>query len=127
MIRVTPKNFAQALWNVLESNPQKIDEALDASFALINKYKLRGRLPHVFRYLRELERQAKNITSVVVTTAKPLKEEARAVIVSQLKKRFQDKSLDVAFQADPEIIGGAVIKKEGVMIDGSVVSQLKTL
>lgn len=63
------------------------------------------------------------ISEVTVTTAVPLKDNAREKLILKLKKMYGEKIILIE-KVDPDIIGGMMISCGGSMMDGSVKTKL---
>ena len=83
-------------------------------------------LPEVNRLFRALSYEAENILPVTATVARRLTPEERAHLAEALGHRT-GKSIDLAEEVDPELIGGVVLRLGDTIIDGSVAGQLRRL
>ncbi|MCS6860132.1 MAG: ATP synthase F1 subunit delta [Abditibacteriales bacterium] len=80
-------------------------------------------LPAIQRRYVELVNELRNLMPARVTTAIPLNEAERAMILQRLKELT---GRDILLQADvdPGVLGGLVIRVGGHLIDGSLASHL---
>ncbi len=89
----------------------------------------RGRLemlPEIAGAYRELLNAARGIATAEVTTAVPLGEADRAVLVERLA-RYTGKQVRVEARVDGGILGGVVARIGDTLIDGSVRGRLEAL
>ena len=85
-----------------------------------------GALPEIAAQFEQLKSQAENKVKVTVTTATEVDDALKAKIAERLRKKLgRDVELELAL--DPGLIGGAVIRAEDMVIDGSVRSRLEQL
>lgn len=69
---------------------------------------------------------SKNIMPLEVVTASSLDEKVKQDIEKSLKKKFS-KTVFVRYTVDKEIIGGAILKTSGQVLDNSYLGQLASL
>jgi F-type H+-transporting ATPase subunit delta len=75
----------------------------------------------------DLYREAHEIAHVVITTAAPMPDAEINAIIEIVKKRLGAKTLEIEQQVDPELIGGFVVKINGLVLDASVKRELNDL
>lgn len=63
---------------------------------------------------------------VVITTARPIKDDEQKTLEATLYPAFDDFA-DFEFKVDPKIIGGLVVEWEGQRADGSIRRQLENM
>jgi F-type H+-transporting ATPase subunit delta len=82
-----------------------------------------GLLPRVVNGLREMmARVGEGPVEVQVTTAVPLIDEERDILVAKLQRQFGN-NLDLHYVTDPAILGGMIVQAGDKLIDGSVASR----
>ena len=82
--------------------------------------------PFIEQELLFLLDKRQNFARVEITTALPLTITEQKQTEQVLCKYFE-KSLNLSFKEDKNLIGGIIIKKEDLCIDGSILGQLKNL
>ncbi len=94
--------------------------------SLLIDRKRAGLLPTIQRCYVELVNQLRHLMPARVTTAIPLSEAEREMILQRLKELM---GRDIILQADvdPRILGGLVIRVGGHLIDGSLTSHLEQM
>lgn len=75
---------------------------------------------------RQLVDQAQKVTEVCVTSAFEISLEAREKIEATLANRFKTK-VTATFAVDKSLIGGAIIRTDKIVIDGSIIGKLRSL
>lgn len=85
-----------------------------------------GALPEIAAQFDALKSQAENKVKVIVTTASPVDDALKAKIAEGLRKKL-GRDVEIELALDPALIGGAVIRAEDMVIDGSVRSRLQQL
>ena len=75
----------------------------------------------------DLYREAHEIAHVVITTAAPMPEAEINAIIEIVKRRLGAKTLEIQQQVDPDLIGGFVVKINGLVLDASVKRELNEL
>ncbi len=85
-------------------------------------------LPDIASSFISKYKEINEITTVKLTTAKPLSQENIQAIQSKLElSETTLKNIELDTQVDPEIIGGFIIEYEDRLYDASVQHQLETL
>ncbi len=92
----------------------------------LNTYRRLSLLPDIHAQFEALRREAEARVYVLVTSAHPMSEEERGALSDRLRKRF-DREVDLEVEVDASLIGGAVIRAQDQVIDGSVRGQLERL
>lgn len=83
-------------------------------------------LPMIAEVYRELRQQSAGILSATMTTAVPLTDNLRERAREALRKRT-GRSVELSFEVEPSLIGGAVTRVGSTLYDGSVRTQLVRL
>lgn len=100
-------------------------EARNLARLLLERGRL-GAVPQIAAIYEEALRAERGIAVAEVTTADPLSAAGEAMIRQRLQ-RLMGKQIELRLQVDPSIIGGIVARVGDLVIDGSVVSQLRKL
>lgn len=88
-----------------------------------------GRLPvlaEIAERFDKLKADVENSIDVVLTAAAPVDDAQQAKIVEALKKRF-DRDVNLLFKLDENLIGGARLQADDLVIDGSIRTGLDKL
>ena len=70
---------------------------------------------------------ARGVTRADVTVAQPLSDQHLATLEAALKEISGGKSINVAVNVDPSIIGGLIVKLGSRMLDGSLKTKLNSI
>ena len=82
--------------------------------------------PFIEQELALLLDKRQGLARVQITTALPLNAAEQKQMEQVLSKYFKT-SLNMSFKEDKNILGGLIVKKEDLCIDGSILGQLKNL
>jgi len=74
----------------------------------------------------QLKRKSQGILQAHVISAYPLDDQQTSQLSAALKARLQH-DIEIHAEQDPDLIGGALIRVGGLIIDGSVRGQLQRL
>ncbi len=85
-----------------------------------------GRLSSIAAQFRSDYYLTAGIAEVSVTSAVPLKEDARKKLTDKLAKMY-DRKIILREKTDPSILGGMIVKYNGSCMDGSVKSSLERM
>ncbi|TNH02290.1 F0F1 ATP synthase subunit delta [Testudinibacter sp. TR-2022] len=83
-------------------------------------------LPEVFKLFQELVDQYKSLANVEVISAEPLTQKQQQNILQAMEKRLARK-VKLNCSIDKNLIGGAIIRTDDLVIDGSSRGQLNRL
>ena len=85
-----------------------------------------GAVPEIASQFEALKADAEKKIHVTLVSAKPVDPSVAASLSQSLEKRF-GRSVDLTLEVDETLLGGAVIRAEDMVIDGSVRSRLQRL
>jgi F-type H+-transporting ATPase subunit delta len=83
-------------------------------------------LPEIARQFDKLKTEVENSIDVVLTAAAPVDDAQQAKITEALKKRF-GRDVKLHFKLDENLIGGARLQADDLVIDGSIRTGLEKL
>ncbi|MBW1902594.1 MAG: ATP synthase F1 subunit delta [Deltaproteobacteria bacterium] len=92
---------------------------------LLDKNRI-GLIKDITDHYSKLTDEISNITRAEVITARPLKEDAVDRLVQALKA-LTSKDVEIEVSEDASIMGGLIVKAGGLVLDGSVKTQLEGL
>ncbi len=84
-------------------------------------------LPEVIHSFIEQYKKEKKIQTVKLTTASPVSEELKKLIIEQVKKTSHFENIELEEVVNPSIIGGFVLQAGDQLIDASIAYDLKTI
>lgn len=106
----------------------KISETSNVFLHIILKKGRERYIPNIAAAFEEQYKKQNKITSVNITTAAALDEEAMDRLQKELLgSSVTDKSLDIEMNVDPSIIGGYILKIGDKLYNASVAHQLEKL
>ncbi len=82
--------------------------------------------PAIANLFAELKAQHEKIVDVNIISAVPLQENYQQKIAASLTKRLQ-RQIELTYEVDPSLLGGAIIRAGDLVIDGSVRGKLNRL
>ena len=85
-----------------------------------------GALPAISESFSQLRAEAENVVDVVLTAATPVDSDRQQKIADALKTRL-GRDINLRFQQDENLIGGARLTADDLVIDGSVRTGLSKL
>jgi len=92
---------------------------------LVDKRREMALVPIIKEYVK-MANDARNIAEAEVTVAKEISEGQKQALADKLQK-LTGKKIVLNIRVDEKILGGAIVRIGGKLIDGSIVRQLKTL
>lgn len=116
----------QAANLVLDILNDKSSAAVNNIVTLLANLRKLTLLPAIAQIFASYAARDSHIEKVTVVSASDLDTTTKEKLVQELTKRLQ-KQIDVEYQIDPSLIGGATIRTEQWVLDGSVQGQLKQL
>lgn len=103
--------------------------ALDKVTNLIRLLEENGRLPalaDISAAFDALKAETENRVEVILTAASPVDEAQQARIIESLQQRF-NRDVSLTVELDPDLLGGARLQADDLVIDGSVRAGLDKL
>ncbi len=104
----------------------KNPEAASLLLFLVREGKM-GTLTVLLPLLRDLRDGQFGVLSVHATTEKTLSPEQQEVLKETLKKAFDKKTVELTTQANPDLLGGVVIRVGDQLLDASLRTQLEKI
>jgi F-type H+-transporting ATPase subunit delta len=104
----------------------RFDEQARNLLATLGAYRRLGYLPEIAEQYARLRADAERTLEVTVTSAVELSAAQREQFASALTKRL-DRKVQLHCEVDPALLGGAVVRADDLVIDGSVRGSLTQL
>lgn len=127
-MRPTVSQYARSLEELsLQATPE---QAALISRNFWNFLKRRGetkKAREIIRQLERLEREKAGEIRVTVITAHEVMEDSRQLLYGKAKELFPGKNIELEYERDEKVIGGAQFRTDEMLYDATVVSQLKSL
>lgn len=105
---------------------ERFDQSFVNFLKTLSSYRRLALLPDIHVQFEALRREAEARIHVEVTSAHPMSDEETTHLTERLRARF-GREVDLAVVVDATLIGGAIIRAEDQVIDGSVRGQLERL
>ena len=83
-------------------------------------------LPEVAALFEQFKQAVESTVTVVVTSAYPLSDDETRVLSETMTSKL-DRSVTLTSETDPSLLGGAIIRADDLVIDGSVRGRLDKL
>ena len=83
-------------------------------------------LPEVATLFEQFKQAVESTVTVVVTSAYPLSDDETRVLSETMTSKL-DRSVTLTSETDPSLLGGAIIRADDLVIDGSVRGRLDKL
>jgi F-type H+-transporting ATPase subunit delta len=83
-------------------------------------------LPEVAALFEQFKHTVESTVTVVVTSAYPLSDDETRVLSATMTSKL-DRSVTLISETDPSLLGGAIIRADDLVIDGSVRGRLDKL
>ena len=83
-------------------------------------------LPEIAAQFDALKAQAENKVKVTLTSATPVDEQLAQQVTKALTQRF-GRAVELTLEVDASLLGGAIIRADDMVIDGSVRARLQRL
>lgn len=125
-MRPTVSQYAEALES-LSRDGMGVENITENFLGFLKR---RGESAKGAAIVKELEKRAaeqSQTLSVTVVTARQLDEDARMLLVKQAEQIFPGKKVDLQYEVDALVIGGARFRAEETLYDVTVLAQLKAL
>ncbi len=118
--RVTDQQLVEILIAICSKD--KNEQANNLLNALAEQKRLAA-LPEIAKLFEVYRADREKLITVIVTSALPLSKAIKNNLLQALKIRLQC-NINLVFELNPDLIGGAIIRAGDLVIDGSVRSKL---
>ena len=105
----------------------RISELTRSFNALLIRKNRESNLPEITTAFISLYKKHKGIHTVKLTTAKPVSDSVRQVIISQVKQAGGFNNIELDEKVDDNIIGGFVLQIGDKLVDASIAYDLKNI
>lgn len=120
--KINAKKFAQVFVEATEGQSDKETEKIAAQFtSYLAEHRLLTYWREIVRSIDHVWREKYGVANVAINSAHPLSEKSRKI----LEKIAQ--GAEIVETVNPELIGGAIIRVDDRIIDGSVLGALNNL
>lgn len=120
---VTPAELADLLIGIAGD---ALDEQGRNSIRVLAASRRLGFLPEIAALFEKLKAQAENTADVTVISATPLNDEQKRQYSAAMQKRLK-RDVRLHCEVDPTLLGGAILRADDLVIDGSLRGRLERL
>lgn len=125
MPKLTPQQYAQALFEAItETNSKEHEAVLDGFVKILAQNGDLNKYEEIDKEFRKLKLESEGIKEAEVTVAKDM--EFNQTIIKELNAAVGQK-LEIKKKVDESIVGGVVVRVDDILIDASVKGQLDSL
>jgi F-type H+-transporting ATPase subunit delta len=121
---VTSQQLAKTLVHMAAEHDGDVKGVVEKFTTFLKKNHLTGMLPNVLRHLSIMKERQDAQRAIEVASPYPLSQATLDTIMQQLSSQGLG---SVTTRVDKELIGGVIVKHDGVRYDGSVRGQLEKL
>jgi F-type H+-transporting ATPase subunit b len=92
--------------------------------------KIRGeekKMSAIVKHLEKIEAEKEGRILVTMVTANEVAKEIKNKLAAQAAKLFSDKKIELRYEVDPEVIGGALFRTDETLYDATIAGKLQTL
>ncbi|MFA6353538.1 MAG: F0F1 ATP synthase subunit delta [Candidatus Paceibacterota bacterium] len=128
MTKVSPKNFAQAVYEATEGKSgHSLAIAIKRSAQAIKDKRMLGKSKEILSALQNIFDKKTGTIRTKVSTAKNLKKEERNKLEEEIKKKYKAQIIEGEFFENKELLGGMRIETEGEVFDNTYKKKLHEL
>lgn len=120
---VTPAQLADLF---IEIGGQSMDEQAQNFFRTLAANRRLGFLPEISAHFERLKAESQNTADVTVVSAVPLDAQMRQQYTEAMQKRLK-RQVRLHTEVDPTLLGGAILRADDLVIDGSLRGRLERL
>ena len=121
---IKPAKKQQVVEAVIKGN---VSGATGLFVQLLIKKGRESNLPEIITAFIEQYKKYKNIYTIKLSTASPLSDELKNVIIEQIRKTSEMQNIELDTKVDEDLIGGFVLEAGDKLIDASVSYDLKQI
>lgn len=127
-MKITPRQYATALYDTLTASPARQSASVIAAFVdLLKKHHALSFAPQIIRHFTAIADAADGTVRATVTMAQRPDDAQDTALRAFIAARYGAERADVRYNADPTIRGGFVIRVGDEEYDASVTRRLRIL
>jgi len=127
-MKITVKQYAQSLFELLEGKSKAESKELVANFVqLLAKNRDLNQADKIMVELEKIWETAAGELKAEITSARELGREGKKLVMDYLKDKTGAEKIILEEKLDKKILGGFILRYEGKIIDGSLRSNLENL
>lgn len=118
-MKITPKQYAKGLLEVIAENPGKEKFYLDNFLKIISANNDERNIPRIIDEFKRVSDAESGVKEVLAISAIKLSSEVKKQIIEKLESVFKAK-IKLSEKIDPNILGGLILEAENEIMDASV-------
>ncbi len=127
-MKASPKQYATALYEIVESSSEKETEALARKFAeVVFKQGDASKTDDILRQFEKIWNDKNNIVEVEITSTHKIGEKEVEKIKKYIKTKNSAEKVEVKEVINKKVLGGVVIKYNDYIIDFGIKRKIKEL
>ena len=127
-MKISSQEYAKALYDLTKGqNEEEIKNIITSFVRTLNKNRQLFKEEDIIKNFEIIWDQRRNITQVLITSARPLSTQEKEKIKKFVTEKFGIKKLVLTNKVDPLIKGGLIIKVGGNILDASIAGRLQKL
>lgn len=121
-----PEHNSKTLLENILSVMDERDETLARFVSVLLEAKRFALLPEILSHFEHYKALKEQELNVAVTTAMPMSDEDKTLLNKALQQRFKQ-SVNLTYDTDESLLGGAIVRIDDLVIDGSGRGRLSSL
>jgi F-type H+-transporting ATPase subunit delta len=128
IMKITPKQYAQSLYESLKGEDKKhASEIVKKFFEVLVKNNNVGQMSRIIEQFAKIWNAENGIAESVVTSAKELDKETVKLLNGYIAEQTGAKEVQITEKVDKDILGGVVIRYGDQVLDGSLKTRISSL
>jgi len=127
-MKVSPKNYALALSQLVEGKNQSETDELLSNFAkLLIRENQSKNLNKILEKFEDIWNEENNLVKGKIASARKLEESSKQAVVNFIKNKFNCQQVEITEKIDESLIGGFVLRIKDEIMDTSIKTSLRKL
>lgn len=124
-MKASVKQYARSLFELVAGKSESETKAVIAKFLdFLRRRQELNKAEAIISELTALFDENAGEIAVELASARPLSAESKQIIISYLEKRTNGSKIKFLEKIEPELLGGFVLRYNGLVIDGSLKNNL---
>ncbi len=125
-MKVSAKQYARGLFELIVDKSEEEARILFARFIeFLHGRQDLNRAEEIIEELSHIYEEANGELRAELISARPLSEKAKSQVISYLEKRAGVGYVQLSEKIDPALLGGFVLRYNGLVVDGSLKNNLR--
>ena len=124
----TVSQYAEALRELTTSaSREEVSDIAKNFFGFLKRRGEENKMDAIVECLEKNEAAKENRVSVTVVTAYEADAQTKTMLVRQAAKLFSDKKIELRYEVDRDLIGGALFRTDEALYDATLASEVRAL